>query len=348
MSGTSLDGLDMAYVHLWKEDANWCFELKAQRSISYHKTFRDELKKSVHLSGMDLMHLDVEAGRKFGNWGKEFISEEEIEVDYIASHGHTVFHQVDKGFTTQIANPHHIKAITGIPVIADFRFIDVVNGGQGAPLVPIGDHLLFSQYDFCLNLGGISNISFMRDGRRIAFDIGPANMLLNTIVAHLGLSYDDEGRIARSGSVIPLMLEEFNGLDYYAQQIPKSLGFEWFEERVVPIIDKYAMSHAYEDMLCTSVQHIAIQVLDHINRFAEQKSGTLMVSGGGALNVYLMDVLREQLLPNIELIIPDSDIIEYKEAIVFALMGAMKVVGECNILSSVTGADKDSIAGIIY
>ncbi|WP_116772276.1 anhydro-N-acetylmuramic acid kinase [Maribacter litoralis] len=346
MSGTSLDGLDIAYCHIWKAGNKWEFEIKKTKSIAYSLELKDKLKSSIELSAQDLLAFDVQYGIWLGERVKDFIQSTNIEVDFIASHGHTTHHRPELGFTYQIGSGQYVANTAGHRVICDFRNKDISLGGQGAPLVPIGDRYFFGEFDFCLNLGGISNISFEHKGRRIAYDIGLANMVLNHITAKIGLPYDSGGRLASKGNINVKLLRQLNQLAYYKLPFPKSTGYEWFVEQVVPIIDRYRDDTS--DMLKTSIYHICEQIVEQVKSFEIGKEQNMLVTGGGALNNYLMHVLEELLGPNVKLITPSREIIEFKEALVFALMGVLKDVNEPNVLGSVTGAKNDSISGTLY
>lgn len=346
MSGTSLDGLDLAYCHIWQEETIWKFEIKETKSISYAAEMQDKLKNSIFLSADALLIFHNSYGTWLGEQAKTFIKENNLDVDAIASHGHTTHHQPENGLTFQIGSGQHLANESGQKVICDFRTNDVALGGQGAPLVPIGDKLFFGNYDFCLNLGGISNVSFEKDGRRIAYDIGLANMILNHITRKNGLDYDEGGQSAKSGTINSGMLEKLNALEYYKLPIPKSIGYEWFVEEVVPIVDK--TKDSMENLLCTGVHHICEQVAIQIKKHCTKSKNTLFVSGGGALNDFLIETLQEKLSQEIEMVITEKQLIEFKEAAVFSLMGVLRLENKTNVLSSVTGAKRDSSSGVIY
>tara|TARA_R110000796_G_scaffold162592_4_gene279541 strand:+ start:46442 stop:47518 length:1077 start_codon:yes stop_codon:yes gene_type:complete len=345
MSGTSLDGLDMAYCSFWKENGRWRFSLNKSTCIEYNPEFQEKLKRSIELSALDLLLLNNEFGKWMGEQAKIFIAENQLEVDFISSHGHTVFHQIDKEFTYQIGAGQTLANAAGQKVICDFRTLDVTLGGQGAPLVPIGDELLFSDYDFCLNLGGISNASFRMDGMRKAFDISPANMLLSYILKSTGKSFDDGGKIARSGKLVEPLWNALNALGFYQQPFPKSLGYEWFRDEMMPLIDDSQAS--VEDQLHTAVHHIAFQISESLKPYATANS-KMLVTGGGAKNLFLIEMIQHYLGNSIEVVIPEISVIDFKEAIVFAFMGVLRSENEINCLSSVTGASRDSSSGVIF
>lgn len=341
MSGTSLDGLDVTLVQFTKSNGNWLFEVEQTHFIAYDKKMRQQLKLAHELSNNNLKTLDASYGEWLGKQVNQFISEKNItKVDLIGSHGHTVYHQPKKRKTVQIGNGPQLYNITGIPVICDFRLQDVLLGGQGAPLVPIGDQLLFGNYDACLNLGGFANISFEVADGRLAFDICPVNIVLNALCTKLNLPYDDGGNIARSGQLIEPLFKELNNLPYYLQQPPKSLGREWVETHIWPLIE---VGSNTEDLVHTFTEHAALQIsktLSHI------KSANTLVTGGGAFNTYLIERIADYSGYNIDL--PSPKLINYKEALVFAFLGVLRWRGEHNCLASVTGALANHSSGRIY
>jgi len=345
MSGTSLDGLDLAYCHFTKVRDRWQYKLVAQKSIAYSLAQSQKLKNSVQLAADDLLHLDILFGQWLGQQIALFVEEQHLEPDYVASHGHTVFHQPERRLTYQMGNGQELDNVSGLPVICDFRSKDVLLGGQGAPLVPVGDQELFSEYTFCLNLGGIANMSFALHGQRIAYDVCPANMLLNEGAGQLNLPYDKGGRIARDGKMDHATLAKLNALPYYQKEFPKSLGYEWFVAEMLPIIEKSQLDPA--DLLRTGVEHIAQRIAHDVLQFHPSEA-RMLVTGGGAYNDFLIQQLKVLLHQTVEVIVPQQHLIEYKEAIVFALMGALRLNGEMNCLKTVTGAQKDSSSGRIF
>lgn len=346
MSGTSLDGLDLAYCHLEDMNGKWEYKIKNTKSVSYTEELQLELKDSIHLSAERLLGFHNTYGTWLGEQAKNFIEEEKLEVDYIASHGHTSHHRPELGLTFQMGSGQHLANAAATRVICDFRSNDLALGGQGAPLVPIGDHLFFGAYDFCLNLGGISNISFELKNKRIAYDIGLANMILNYITQKIGLAYDQGGEMARSGKINSVMLQRLNDLKYYLLPHPKSIGYEWFLEEVVPIVED--TKDSVENLLHTAIHHICEKVAQQIQLNSKNDEQQVLVTGGGALNIFLIDILKEKLGEQTTVIVPEPILIEFKEALVFALMGALRIERKINVLSSVTGAKRDSSSGVIY
>jgi len=339
MSGTSLDGLDIVYVKFHKNNYS-DFEIIHSNTIKYSEFWEARLKNSIHLDTELLSVLDYDYGLYLGNKTQEFISKNKItSLDFIASHGHTVLHQPENGITFQAGDGQQIYNITNCTTVSDFRTQDVQLGGQGAPLVPIGDRILFSEYEACVNLGGFANISYEYRDNRIAFDICPVNIVMNYYCKKIGLHYDDKGIIASKGSVHEGLLEDLNCLDYYSKKPPKSLGLEWVIRYVYPLLDDYKLD--VEDVLRTFIEHISQQISIIIHPF-----NNVLFSGGGVYNDFL--IKRIQIHSNTQIIIPSDDIINYKEALIFALLGLQKLQGHVNCLSSVTGAQKNHSSGTIF
>jgi anhydro-N-acetylmuramic acid kinase len=342
MSGTSLDGVDLTHIKFEIKNNKWSYEIDECDTISYSTGMISKLKSGINFSTNELSDLNIEYTNLLGNIISDFITKNNISnIDAVCSHGHTILHQPQNGFTFQIGNLPEIAKIIQQKVVCDFRVQDVKFGGQGAPLVPIGDEILFSEFDYCLNLGGFSNISFEENNQRIAFDISPVNTVLNFYANTFGLEYDDKGEISASGNLNTELLYELNQLEFYSKSFPKSLGFEFVKETVLPILESYSIST--EDKMRTFTEHIAIQ----IGKILKSKSGKLLVSGGGVYNDFLIGRMKAHL-PKIEIIIPDEKTIKFKEALIFALLGVLKLRNEINVLASVTGAKQDHSSGEIY
>ncbi len=346
MSGTSLDGLDLAYCHIEQKNKEWHFKILETKSIAYDLEMQLRLQNALHLDAVDLLTFNASYGTWLGEQCRLFIEEYGLDVDVISSHGHTVHHQPENGFTYQLGSGQHIANSAGYKVICDFRTNDVSLKGQGAPLVPIGDQLLFSDFDFCLNLGGISNISFNYQGKRVAYDIGLANMILNYIVKKINLSFDDDGLLASKGILNNEMLKKLNALEYYKLSFPKSTGYEWFLKEVVPIIE--TTTDTVENLLHTAVHHIGEQIALQVGLYVTKPKSKMLVTGGGALNSFLMKTIASKLDKTVNIEISDTTLIEFKEALVFALMGVLRLEQKTNVLSSVTGARRDSSSGVMY
>ncbi|MFH1160507.1 MAG: anhydro-N-acetylmuramic acid kinase [bacterium] len=345
MSGTSLDGLDIAFCRFEKVRSRWKYQIIHAETIPYSGEWQTRLATLPKQSAAFLAQTDADLGHFMGTLTHEFMQKYNITPDFIASHGHTVFHQPGSRLTTQIGKGAAIAAESGIPVICDFRSTDVALGGQGAPLVPIGDKLLFSEFDYCLNLGGFANISFDQDGKRIAFDICPVNIVLNKLAALTGRPYDPDGILARSGRLIPLLLEKLNKLPFYHDPAPKSLGKEWVDQYITPLLEPFLSkpSAFVNDLMHTFCEHIAMQVQRNTGTNRVNK---LLITGGGALNQYLVERIRHHAA--VQVILPDIQTIQFKEALIFAFLGLLRWRNEVNCLASVTGSKSDHPGGAIY
>lgn len=341
MSGTSLDGLDIAYCN-FTFNKTWTYEIRAFQTFYYSDSFKERLRNAPNVNSNILNKLAEDFGLFMADKTNLFIKQHRIsKIDLISSHGHTVFHQPEKGITLQIGNPKPIYNLLKIPIAYDFRIQDVLLGGQGAPLVPFVDALLFSEYDACLNLGGFSNISFDCKGQRVAFDICPVNIVLNIWAEKLGVPFDNKGLLAESGTVDMDLLTELNKLIFYKNPLPKSLAWEWVQEFILPLLDKRKRSEIV--FLRTFTEHVAIQL---VAVFSQYKLKHILVSGGGVFNEFLLT--RVNALSNSVLLKTVPKIIESKEAMAFAFLGLMKMKNQINILASVTGSVKDHSSGKIY
>ena len=341
MSGSSLDGVDIAYVNFSHDNKRWFFQIVEAGNVPYSSYWKEQLAEAFNKKPEDLKELDKEYGRYLGTITKRFIEKYELEPKLIASHGHTIFHRPDEGFTLQIGDGQEIAKATGITTVNDFRSEDVMKGGQGAPLVPIGDRHLFADYPICLNIGGIANVSYEYEGKRIAYDICIANQMLNYLANKLGYDYDNNGSFARQGKVNLDLLKAFNDNSYYDKEAPKSLGREFFEKYQHQIIEESSLD--IRDILATATEHIASQIVKSTDMLEKSK---MLITGGGAKNNYLVERISE--LSKHEVVIPDTMIIDYKEALIFAFLGTLKMEGKINVLSSVTGATSDSSSGTIH
>lgn len=342
MSGTSLDGLDIAYCEFEKQQTGWNFSVVHAAVIRYPRGLKEKLSTAHKLEAVDFMALDAELGRYIGKALKKFTEENAVSPEFIASHGHTIFHQPHLGFTTQIGNGNAIHAATGIPVICDFRSLDVSLGGQGAPLVPAGDRLLFAEHDTCLNLGGIANLSAEIEGERKAFDICFCNMTLNYLVSSLGKEYDKGGEISSSGEVDQPLLRDLGNLYRSIRKKRPSLGREMFESAVIPLLKKRRIP--LQNKLATCTESTAIEI---VNAAVQMNGKSMLCTGGGAFNSYLISRILEHAGDSISIIIPDDAIIKFKEALVFAFLGVLRTRGEVNCLRSVTGASRDNSGGVM-
>ncbi|GAB5401323.1 MAG: anhydro-N-acetylmuramic acid kinase [Aureisphaera sp.] len=341
MSGTSLDGIDLAECNFEISGTGvWSFEIGKATTIAYSEIWKDKLKEAIHFSKGRLHSLNKEYTQFLGRLIGDFISENQLQnIDAVCSHGHTVLHRPDRGITLQVGNLKSITEQLDTKVVCDFRVQDVALGGQGAPLVPIGDRLLFPAYDYCLNLGGFANVSSELNNQRIAYDICPANIVLNPLAEQLGHDFDEGGKLAASGSLNDALFHELNRLAFYKEDPPKSLGLEWVQQHVFPLLNSSEIS--IEDKLHTVTEHIAFQLAQ---AFEEKRK--VLVTGGGAYNTYLLERLGTQ--KDLDLVVPDNIIIEYKEALVFGLLGVLRLRNEVNCLASVTGALRDHCGGIVF
>ena len=339
MSGTSLDGLDICFAEFVQSGENWKFKILKAETVNYSESWENKLRGALHLNSENLLALHSEYGFYLGEKIQEFISKYSLEkVNLIASHGHTVFHKPHHKFTLQIGDGRAIKILNNLPVIYDFRSQDVLMGGNGAPLVPVGDELLFAEFDACINLGGFSNISFKQNDRRIAFDICPVNIVLNNYAQLVGQNFDKDGLLAQKGTINVEILQKLNELSFYNAAPPKSLGFEWVNENVFPLLE----NESPENILATFTEHAAIKIAETLEKYNLKK---ILFTGGGTFNSFLIDLIKQKC--NSEIIIPEKEIIDFKEALIFAFMGVLKFKGENNVLASATGSFQDHSSGLL-
>ncbi len=339
MSGSSLDGIDLVDVD-FRHDGQWHFEIVAKDNYDYDDDWRQMLADAFYYDSNKLKDIDYQYGRFLGKVTKSFIDKHGLKPEIVASHGHTIFHKPQEHYTLQIGDGQALANECGVTVINDFRTEDVLKGGQGAPLVPIGDKLLFPSFPICLNIGGIANVSYDVDSQRIAYDICIANQALNYLANKLSMPYDKDGLIARSGTIDNQLLTTLNAHPFYSQKYPKSLGREFFEDNIKPLIEN---RDDIADMMSTFVEHISIQISQSIEN---QPTDKILVTGGGAKNKYLVE--RIQAHTKHQVSVPSDDIIDYKEALVFAFLGLLRSRNEINVLKSVTGAASDSSSGKIF
>jgi anhydro-N-acetylmuramic acid kinase len=339
MSGSSLDGLDIALVRFQEENGKYHFQILEAETLPYPDHWKSQLSEAFHKQPEDLKQLDKDYGKYLGEQVLAFAQKHNVQPDFVASHGHTIFHRPEEHYTLQIGDGQELAKACGFTVINDFRSEDVSKGGQGAPLVPIGDKLLFSDYEICLNIGGIANLSYDEDGQRIAYDLCIANQALNYLANMNGLDYDRDGELARSGEVDITLLKQLNRHPFYGQFPPKSLGREFFEANQKALLQGLSVP----DMLATFVEHIALQIALPISFLPK---GKILCTGGGARNKFLIE--RLQARTKHEVVVPEKQIIDYKEALVFAFLGLLRMEGKTNVLASVTGAESDSCSGRIW
>lgn len=338
MSGSSLDGIDIALCRFDRRDAQWSFTVEAARTVPYEGAMRQRLLQATAADGLELARLHRDIGTAIGQGCKELLQDH--SADLIASHGHTIFHQPDEGLTLQVGSGAHIAAITGLPVVSDFRTLDVALGGQGAPLVPFGERHLFPGHASFVNLGGIANLSVHQGDEALGYDICPCNQALDLLASEAGMAYDAGGARARTGTVDRALLARLNALPFYGQAPPRSLGREWFDEWMKPLI---GAPLPLEDRLSTVTEHIAGLVASELDTLGVQAA---LFTGGGAHNAFL--IARIAALGKARPVLPSAALIDYKEAVIFAFLGLLRWLGEPNTLASVTGASRDSMGGTVH
>ncbi|HSI70948.1 MAG TPA: anhydro-N-acetylmuramic acid kinase [Gillisia sp.] len=341
MSGTSLDGIDLALVHFSLEDT-WKFKIEVADTIAYPTIMKSELSKAIDWDTEKLQKFDISYTKYLAGVINKFIAEKNIQgLDAVCSHGHTIKHEPENGYTLQIGNSELLAQLLHHKVVCDFRVQDVELGGQGAPLVPIGDQLLFPEYKYCLNLGGFANISTEVPGGRLAYDICAVNTVLNYYAEKLGMEYDEGGRFAASGKPNEKLLQDLEGLPFYSKRPPKSLGIEWVNSEVLPILRKY--EDDIPGILNTFSRHISKQIAINLDN---DPTSEMLVTGGGCFNDYLMELIQDAT--RVKIIKPSEEIINYKEALIFGLLGVLRLRDEVNVLSGVTGARRDHSSGKIF
>lgn len=340
MSGTSLDGLDLVYVR-FKKNLKWHFEILNSKTYSYNKKWKNRLSEAPNLTPQELEVLDLDFTNYLSTKILKFFYQYGIKnIDAIGSHGHTIFHQPDQGFTKQIGNRIELSILTKSKVICDFRTQDVSLGGQGAPLVPIGDLLLFEDFQACLNMGGFANLSIKTNNEIIAYDICPINTVLNFLSTKINLDFDPAGENAEEGNFISEFYNVLEALPYYKKSPPKSLGIEWVNENIFDVLNKFSL-HPIEDLLHTYGIQIAHQIAVNL-----QGIDSVLVTGGGAYNSFLIKQIQKQTATKI--ILPVMELIDFKEAVIFGFLAVLKLRGEVNCLSSVTGALRNHSSGKIF
>ena len=362
MSGTSLDGLDLCLVNFKYVNGRWQYSIIKAEDEKYPQELHEKLANAQDMNAEEYACLHTGYGMYLGARVKAFIERNSLEgkVDLVASHGQTVFHQPKVsfhcdgvpayGWTGQIGCGAGIAAVSGVDCVCDFRTTDVAFGGQGAPLVPVGDRNLFTDFDFCLNIGGFSNISFDNGSSRSAFDISPVNYVLNHYAGTIGLDYDKDGALARSGKVCKELFDALNALDYYNTSGPKSLGREWVEQNIFPLVESYGLE--LKDAMATYTEHAAWQVARTVKKYSgaiavKDERMRMLVTGGGAFNKYLVERMAA-LAPECEFIVPDALTVCFKEALIFAFLGALYAFNIPSCLSSVTGARVSNMGGALY
>lgn len=350
MSGSSLDGLDIAYVHLEEIRGAWTFSIEAAECIPYSEEWVEKLRTAKDGTVPEFLRLHTAYGHYLGDACSAFIARHALDhrVDFIASHGHTIYHNPAEKTTGQLGDGAAIAAVTGLPVISDLRAVDVALGGQGAPIVPVGDRFLFSDYDYLLNIGGIANITLKKpDGSMLAFDVCAANRILNVLAQRAGRAYDDRGDLAASGELLLETLIQLNSHEYFRRPAPKSLSNEAADALAFPAL--LQSEHTIPGLLRTMVEHIAEQVAGALHDYSEGRGGKMLVTGGGAFNDFLVGRLAHECgHAGVEVVVPGAPVVKFKEALVMALIGALRWREEVNVFASVTGAERDSVSGALW
>lgn len=341
MSGSSLDGLDLAYCRFFQRNALWTYEFICGKTFPFPHSLRISLEKARDLSAIQITELDATLGRWIGQEIKQWMNTEKLTPDLISSHGHTIFHNPQASYTLQIGSGAHIASITQVKVINNFRISDVAKGGQGAPLVPIGELMLFHDHDAFINLGGIANISIIQNTTIRAWDIGPFNQVLNHIAGRAGKLFDENGKMASTGQVIEKWKTHLLEWAYFSQSSPKSLGNEQVHLEIIKKIPEENSA----DLAFTFCQVMSKIIAEEIT---SNQCKNVLITGGGAYHHFFISLLNFQLPGHIQITLPPKSLIEFKEAIIFAFLGLLRENNQINVLSTVTGATSDSCAGTIY
>jgi len=346
MSGSSMDGVDLALCQIGQEGEKIEYKVLQSAKYDYDDKWRLRLSKLRTQNAITYVKTDVFYAHYLAELVNDFKKNCTFPIDMIASHGHTIFHNPEIKLTSQIGDGSTLSALTELPVVSDFRRTDLALHGEGAPLVAIGDEMLFSEYDFCLNLGGFANISCKKEGVRVAFDIAACNILTNRLARDINQDYDTDGLIAEKGTINKEMLEELNGLEFFSQSGPKSLNRDWISEELWPIVKNYR-ELSLEDRMKTIVEHVAYQIGKSIEQLANGNSDgkKLLITGGGAFNKTLIEHIGSHT--EAQVILPENELINNKESIIFAFLGYLRVNNLNNTLASATGAAKDSIGGVL-
>jgi anhydro-N-acetylmuramic acid kinase len=347
MSGTSCDGLDLALCRFVGEFPQVDFEVLSAHCFEYSAEWREKLQNAMHLSALDLTILEDQWSRKVANNILTFIEDAPEKPELIGFHGHTIFHQPHNGFTVQMGSGATLSRLTRIDTICNFRQQDVALGGQGAPLVPMGEKWLFVAYAGFMNLGGFSNVTQRieeEDGSEtmIAYDVCALNIVLNKLCGELNLPFDAEGKIAARGSISSDLLIALNEIKYFQSGKKGSLGLEWVEKDVLPVIEQYreTKSLSIETIIATFTEHCAIQCSNAM------PDGRYLLSGGGTHNITLIDSIRKHSNAQIE--VPNKLLNDFKEAIIFAFLAGLRASELPNTLTSVTGASRSGSNGAYY
>ena len=345
MSGTSLDGLDIVLVQFEENEDVISHKMVCNETVGYPTDLEQNIKKAHKLKIDEVQILDKAIGLFFAAQVNAFIEKNKLDqndIEAIASHGQTILHQPENGFTLQLGCGSTIAYHTGIPVINDFRSLDVIAGGQGAPLVPIGDFNLFNgKAEAFVNIGGFCNISFKdHKGEIQAFDICPSNLPLNRYAQKLNAAYDKDGDFAQAGVLDDLLLQKLNKLEYYTKSAPKSLGTEWLDKSFYPLISEDLDP---KTILRTVSTHIATQITHTLKT---NNISSVYLSGGGVKNKFLINELKKSYSGNI--IVPDEQVIDFKEALIFAFLGYCYLLNRATTIKTVTGSALSLSTGVYH
>tara|TARA_B110000438_G_scaffold36042_1_gene35794 strand:+ start:16393 stop:17451 length:1059 start_codon:yes stop_codon:yes gene_type:complete len=339
MSGTSCDGLDMAFCEFWIDKKGWNYKLKKTITIPYSRKWKNKLLNCNKIDSYKLEKLDLDFGNFIAKSITNFINKSKIKPILISSHGHTVFHNPKDKISVQIGNGQLIFSKVKIPVVYNFRQLDILMGGQGAPLVPFGEKFLFTNYDYCINIGGILNITDLIKNKIIAYDVCAANLVLNYLSRKIKLEYDKNGIKASKGKLIEKLFNELNTLKYYKKKNPKSLDVIFVEKKIIPLLLQYKV----EDMLFTYTEHIAYQ----LNNSLKKENAKILLTGGGTFNKYLVKRIKYLDNLNCNFFVPEKKLINFKESLIFGFLGLFKFLNKKNVLKSVTGAKISTSSGIL-
>lgn len=364
MSGTSLDGIDVALCEINGSSFDTTIQLLAFETVPFKKKMKEKIKKACfkETSSVDtICSLNFELGKVFSDAIKTMLSHTQYQssdLDFIASHGQTIYHQpfddqTHVASTLQIGEAAIMAYEHKCPVISNFRVMDMAAGGQGAPLVPYTEYILYSEKNksrVLLNLGGIGNVTWldgsMDESHVIAFDTGPANMMINAAMKKLyHKEYDHDGEIASQGELISPLLDELICDPYFDMDIPKSTGRELFgEDRTLQLIEKYQNAHAC-DIVYTFTYFTVWCVVYHLKKYIG-KVDELIVGGGGAHNKEIMRLLKSEL-PRVSVMSADEFGInaDAKEAMAFVVLGNETMHQKTSNMPSATGAKSHVILG---
>jgi len=348
-SGTSLAGLDLVFAALTEVRGKWTYEVKASERVEYTAEWEEKLGKAADLPARDYLLLHSEYGHFIGHAVNQFIADHQLDhqVHFIAAHGDTVFHIPAQKMTAQLGDGAAISAVTGLSVISDLRAMDIAFGGKGAPLLPIAEQLLFPDYQYRVNLGENATLAAQIDGQLIASDICACNYVLDTLAETLNFPFDKDGQLAAGGVTDQSLLNALNGLAFYNEASPRHMSSKFGTGTVLPMIQQHQLST--QGKLNTYTHHIAAQIEKIVKDLLPQEENvprSLLLTGGGAANTYLVKTIEAALQPHNVTVTVQHD--PFRNALMIALLGALRWRQEPNGLASVTGAEKDSVGGALW